>query len=87
MESRQIAAVEIVPRAEFRHRYGWGYRVGAGGLWGGFGLLVTSRESVAMYVSRTDRFVLVRLRAGRSLLLTPAEPERFVAALQSAAAA
>ena len=61
--------------------------MGAGGLWGGFGLLVTSRESVAMYVSRTDRFVLVRLRAGRSLLLTPAEPERFVAALQSAAAA
>jgi hypothetical protein len=87
VESRQIAAVEIVPRAEFRRRYGWGYRVGAGGLWGGFGLLVTSRESFAMYVSRTDRFVLVRLRAGRSLLLTPAEPERFVAALQSAAAA
>ena len=40
-----------------------------------------------MYVSRRDRFVLVRLRAGRSLLLTSAEPERFVAALQSAAAA
>jgi len=60
---------------------------GRRGLWGGFGLLVASRESFAMYVSRTDRFVLVRLRAGRSLLLTPAEPERFVAALQSAAAA
>ena len=87
VEGRQIAAVEIVPRAEFRRRYGWGYRVGAGGLWGGFGLLVTSRESFAMYVSRTDRFVLVCLRAGRSLLLTPAKPERFVAALQSAAAA
>ncbi len=40
-----------------------------------------------MYVSRADRFVLVRLRAERSLLLTPAEPERFVAALQRAAAA
>lgn len=87
VEGRQIAGVEIVPRAEFRRRYGWGYRVGAGGLWGGFGLLVTSRESFAMYVSRTDHFVLVRLRAGRPLLLTPAEPERFVAALQSAAAA
>jgi len=60
---------------------------GRRGLWGGFGLLVTSRESFATYVSRTDRFVLVRLRAERSLLLTPAEPERFVAALQSAAAA
>ena len=40
-----------------------------------------------MYVSRTDRFIIVRLRTERSLLLTPAEPERFVAALQSAAAA
>ena len=58
---------------------------GRRGLWGGSGLLVTARESFAMYVSRTDRFVLVRLRAGRSLLLTSAEPERFVAALQSAA--
>jgi hypothetical protein len=86
VEGRQIAGVEIIPRAEFRRRYGRGYRVGAGGLWGAFGLLVTSRESFAMYVSRSDRFVLVRLRAGRSLLLTPAEPERFVAALQKAAA-
>jgi len=46
-----------------------------------------ARELRPMYVSRTDRFVLVRLRAGRSLLLTLAEPERFLAALQSAAAA
>jgi hypothetical protein len=87
VEGRQIKSVEILPRAEFRRRYGWGYRVGAGGLWGGFGLLVTSRESFAMYVSRTDRFVVVRLRTGRPLLVTPAEPERFVAALQRAAAA
>jgi hypothetical protein len=87
VEGRQIANVEIVSRAEFRHRYGRGYRVGAGGLWGGFGRLVTSRESFAMYVSRTDRFVLVRLRPGRALILTPVEPERFVAALRGAMAA
>jgi MFS transporter, ACS family, aldohexuronate transporter len=77
----QIASVTILARAEFRDEYGHGIRIGAGGLWGGFGLLATSKGALSMYVSRTDRLVLVRLASGRPLLLTPANPERFVAAL------
>jgi len=36
-----------------------------------------------LYVSRTDRLVLVRLRAGRPLRLTPERDEGFVDALRA----
>jgi hypothetical protein len=58
-------------------------RVGVGGLWGGFGWLYTSKGLLGLYVSRTDRLVLVRLRTGRPLLVTPEGDERFVAALRA----
>jgi hypothetical protein len=58
-------------------------RIGAGGLWGGFGWLYTRRGLVDLYVSRTDRFVLVRRRAGRPLLLTPERDASFVDALRA----
>ncbi|MCU0242247.1 MAG: PH domain-containing protein, partial [Vicinamibacteria bacterium] len=60
-------------------------RIGAGGLWGGFGLLKTSRVTFSMWLSRTDRFVLVSLRDTRPLLITPENPERFIAALRRTA--
>jgi hypothetical protein len=56
-------------------------RIGAGGLWGGFGLLKTERETFSMWISRTDELVIVRLRGARSLLVTPEDPRRFVASL------
>jgi len=82
VEGRQIAAVEIVPRAEFRRRYGWGYRVGAGGLWGGFGLLVTSRESFAILAHGSLRArappgrAVAALDARRARALRGGAPER-----------
>jgi len=57
-------------------------RIGVGGLWGGFGWLYTSKGLLDFYASRTDRLVLVRLRARRPLLVTPETEERFVAALR-----
>jgi PH (Pleckstrin Homology) domain-containing protein len=77
--------VEAVPlsRETFRREFGWGLRVGAGGLWGGFGWVYTRKGWVGLYVSRTDRFVLLRLRTGHPLLVTPDGDERFVAALRS----
>jgi hypothetical protein len=83
IRSREIARADvesarIVTSAEFRAEYGLGMRVGAGGLWGGFGLLNTSRESFSMWISRTDSYVIVKLRNARPLLLTPTQPERFV---------
>lgn len=84
--SRTIALADVVSArimsgADFRREYGLGMRIGAGGLWGGFGLLKTSRETFSMWISRTDRFVLVELRGARTLMVTPEDPERFVASL------
>jgi hypothetical protein len=81
-----IREVSLVTRADFRREYKYGLRVGAGGLWGGFGLLVTARGTLAMYISRTDAFVLIQRDGERSLLITPEEPERFMEELQAAAA-
>jgi hypothetical protein len=66
---RSIPAHEIVEavalsRETFRREFGWGSRIGAGGLWGGFGWVYTRKGWVGLYVSRTDRFVL--LGSGRT---------------------
>lgn len=75
------SAVLLSP-AELRSRIGFAIRVGAGGLWGGFGWIWSRRAGwVEHYVSRLDGFVWVERRAGRPLLLTPADPEAFVQAL------
>ncbi|MBI5240403.1 MAG: hypothetical protein HY926_08010 [Elusimicrobia bacterium] len=73
-----LAGAELLTCQEFRARYGRGMRVGAGGLWGGFGLLVTPRQTFSMYISRLDPLVVVQVRGGRPLLLTPESPGRFV---------
>jgi len=86
VELSSVRQVETVTAAEFRKRYGYGLRVGAGGLWGGFGLLKTGSETFSMWVSRTDAFVLVWLTGARPLMLTPEEPEVFAAALRERAA-
>jgi hypothetical protein len=79
---REIAAVRVVDARELRREIGWGVRVGAGGLWGGFGWLWTKRRGIVqMYVSRTDRFVWIERAGGRPWLITPDHPEAFVRAL------
>jgi hypothetical protein len=78
-----IAAVRVVPGGVLRAEYGAGVRIGAGGLWGGFGLLKTRTKTFSMWISRTDRLVVVELRDARPLLVTPDDPERFVAALRA----
>src|SRR5262245_28762657 len=39
-----LSEVVIIDTAELKRRVGWGMRVGAGGLWGGFGWLWTTRR-------------------------------------------
>jgi PH (Pleckstrin Homology) domain-containing protein len=74
-----ILSARILDRRALRDEIGWGGRIGAGGLGGGFGMLWSSKRGLLdMYVSRIDTFVLVERRRGRPLLITPAEPERFV---------
>lgn len=83
----QISAVCLIDRQELRRRVGWGMRVGAGGLWGGFGWLWTSRRGIVqMYVSRLDRFVWIERGTERPWLITPDQPEAFLDALTTSSA-
>lgn len=77
-----IVSARVVDRQALKSEIGWGMRVGAGGLWGGFGWLWTKRRGlVQMYVTRTDRFVWIECAHGRPWLVTPEEPEEFVSVL------
>jgi hypothetical protein len=78
---RLIRGVRIVTAAELCERYGRGMRIGAGGLWGGFGLYKTRTTTFSFWISRTDRIVLVELDRARPLLVTPDDPDRFAAML------
>ncbi len=81
---REIAASELVgcrliTKHQFRQEFGHALRVGVGGLWGGFGLLWTSKGgSVDFYISRTDGFVLIERRSSRPILITPENPRGMV---------
>jgi PH (Pleckstrin Homology) domain-containing protein len=78
----QIVAARLIDRQELRRQVGWRMRVGAGGLWGGFGWLWTERRGIVqMYVSRLDRFVWIERGLERPWLITPDQPEAFVDAL------
>ena len=77
-----IVNARVIDAQELRAEIGTGMRVGAGGLWGGFGWLWTKRRGIVqMYISRTDRFVWIDCASGRPWLITPEQPEAFVHAL------
>ncbi|MDX1376739.1 MAG: PH domain-containing protein [Burkholderiales bacterium] len=77
-----IQAARVIDTAELRSMVGACARVGAGGLWGGFGWLWTQhRGIVQMYVSRSDGMVWIERGAERPWLVTPESPEAFVRAL------
>ena len=78
-----VRDARIVTGPEFRSAYGWGMRVGAGGLWGGFGILKTKATTFSFWISRTDRLVIVELDGANPLLVTPDDSERFVARLRA----
>ena len=77
-----ISSVRVIDRQDLEKEIGWGVRVGAGGLWGGFGWLWSKRRGIVqMYVSRTDDFVWIERAGDRPWLITPEQPEDFVRAL------
>jgi hypothetical protein len=77
-----IAAVRIVNAQDLEPQVGWGMRVGAGGLWGGFGWLWTQRRGIVqMYISRINDLVWIDRTAGRPWLISPERPQEFVHAL------
>src|SRR5215470_8419896 len=79
-----ISEVRLIDSRELRRDAGWCMRVGAGGLWGGFGGLWTQRRGIVqMYISRTDGLVWIERPGDRPWLITPEQPEAFVRALSS----
>jgi hypothetical protein len=77
-----ITGARIVNGRDLRASVGWGMRVGAGGLWGGFGWLWTERRGVVqMYISRISELVWIERGNERPWLISPERPEEFVEAL------
>jgi len=77
-----IESARILDGAGVRAELGFTLRIGAGGLWGGFGWLWTRRRGlVEFYISRLDDFVLLEGARGRPLLVTPSDPVAFAGAL------
>ena len=78
-----ITDVRIMGKKEFCSELGPSMRIGAGGLWGGFGWLWTQKRGIVQfYITRTDQFVWIERRNARPWLITPDRPEEFVQALK-----
>lgn len=80
----ELRGVEAYAGGRFRSEVGWGLRIGVGGLWGTFGLLVTPLGTLETYVSRTSDLVLVTCEGRRDLLLSPADLDGFCQAVEGA---
>ena len=81
----EVEGCDLWQGSDLYARYGTTYRVGAGGLWGGFGWLrSSSKEWIEFYISRQSDYVHIRRKGRHSLLLTPERPTDFVADLQRA---
>ena len=79
-----VAGARVMTLREFRDEYGNTVRVGAGGLFGTFGWLWSRRGGwLDVYVTNLGDWVVVERRSGRPLVLSPADPEGFAAALAS----
>ncbi len=77
-----ISDVRIIECQDLKNEVGFCMRVGAGGLWGGFGWLWTQKRGIVqMYITRTDRFVWIERHNARPWLINPEDPEAFVRAL------
>ncbi len=79
-----MSGARILDVNGFRQELGGAVRIGVGGLWGGFGWLWTSRRGLLeFYISRDTGMVLVEWSSGRKLLVTPEQPEEFMASIQA----
>lgn len=78
----RIRGVELLTADERTARYGFGMRIGAGGLWGGFGYRTSSQGLLHMYISRLDYTVMIHVAGDRPWMITPRDPQRFVATLR-----
>ncbi|RYZ24455.1 MAG: hypothetical protein EOO16_00820 [Chitinophagaceae bacterium] len=66
-----------------RDAISWSIRTfGVGGLFGYYGKFANRKlGAMTWYLSRRDRVVLLRMKDGRKIVLSPDEPEAFIAAI------
>jgi hypothetical protein len=78
-----ISCIRLINKETFCQEFGWAIRIGVGGLWGGFGWLWTGKRGlVEFYISQLNEFVLVERSQGKSLLITPENPNQLVEAVK-----
>ncbi len=86
LRTREVPLSDVVQAGRItKDEVGFALRVcGAGGLWGGFGLMWSRNVGkFDAYISNLHRMVRVDRRDGRPLVISPADPDAFVAELQS----
>ncbi|MGH8532002.1 MAG: PH domain-containing protein [Gammaproteobacteria bacterium] len=89
MSATISVSVPARPRRQYgngrKREVGWGVRVGAGALWGGFGWLWTQRRGIVqMYISRINDLVWIECTSGRPWLISPEQPHLFIQAMAAA---
>ena len=77
IDRTQIKTVELLDK----EKIGWAIRTfGVGGLFGYYGKIANAKlGSMTWYATRKDRTVLVSTMNNKKIILTPDEPEKFVA--------
>jgi hypothetical protein len=77
IERNQIKSVEYVDK----DKMGWAIRIfGVGGLFGYFGKFASKEMgNMTWYATRRDKTVLVTTTGNKKIIVTPDEPEAFVA--------
>ena len=84
VELSEVAAVQVYDaHQDFVNDWGPGVRIGAGGLWGAFGWLKTSKGLLQMYITRNEQLVVIEFTGRKPLLITPDQAQDFVYALES----
>jgi hypothetical protein len=79
-----ITRARVVTKREVDEVMGGAVRVGVGGLFGVFGLLRTAKLGwVSCYITTIEPLVLIERSEGRSLLISPSQPEELVKLLSS----
>ncbi len=77
IERSKIKSVELVDK----EKLSWSVRIfGVGGFFGYFGKFANAKlGTMTWYATRKDRIVLVKMLNNKKIILTPDEPEKFVA--------
>jgi hypothetical protein len=83
LRARRIPLGELKSALQLNTRdLGWMIRIGVGGLWGAYGMFKTSKEGmIDGYFNTNENLVLLKLKSGRPLLLSPERPGEFIRAL------